>query len=109
MKPFSLWMLTVSVRIYRWLLWIYPPSFRWEYGGLMVQLFHDMGRDAIQKRGILGLVSLWGCVFWELGETVRQQSLEAGYFFSSKLIFSTLSVGVIAILLLVGYFYLSPL
>jgi hypothetical protein len=34
-----------SVRAYRTLLWLYPPSFRREYGDHMVAVFEDMLRD----------------------------------------------------------------
>jgi cytochrome b6-f complex iron-sulfur subunit len=48
-----------SIAIYRFLLQAYPASFRQEYGRLMVQLFRDDCRDALQINGAKGLVSLW--------------------------------------------------
>jgi hypothetical protein len=49
----------LSVWLYRLLLAAYPARFREEYGAAMVQLFRDTARDAIRRRGVLGLSALW--------------------------------------------------
>lgn len=48
----------ISHRIYKTLLWLYPTSFRNEYGPHMLQLFADRLRDA-SRRGIPGILWLW--------------------------------------------------
>ena len=47
-----------SQRIYKTLLWLYPSSFRDEYGPQMSQAFADLLRDA-SRRGTLGILPLW--------------------------------------------------
>jgi hypothetical protein len=71
--------LLVSVRLYTWLLVIYPVSFRREYGNEMVMLFRDMSYAAIgNNTGYRGLLSLWFLVLPELWTTAREQHLLAG-------------------------------
>jgi len=48
-----------SIRCYRWLMWLYPSSFVSELGDSVEQAFRDMLRDAFQKRGYLGIATLW--------------------------------------------------
>ena len=48
-----------SIRCYRWLMWLYPSSFVNELGDSVEQAFRDMIRDAFQKRGYLGIATLW--------------------------------------------------
>jgi hypothetical protein len=50
--------LTFSDRVYGALLFLYPPDHRHEYGPLMSQAFHDMGRDAVQN-GAFNIIKLW--------------------------------------------------
>jgi len=46
-------------QVYRALLVIYPPSYRREYGELMVQLFRDQCSDAQREGGTLGLLRMY--------------------------------------------------
>jgi putative ABC transport system permease protein len=50
--------LSATVRVYRWLLLLYPSEFRAEYGALMVQAFRD--RSAARRRqGFISLLAWW--------------------------------------------------
>jgi hypothetical protein len=49
----------ISLSLYRILMRAYPAEFRQRYGDSVDQAFRDMSRDAIQKRGYLGLALLW--------------------------------------------------
>jgi predicted permease len=53
------------MRLYRWLLWLYPASFRAEYEGEMSAVFARKRRDA---SGAFGPLALWVTTF---GETLR--------------------------------------
>jgi hypothetical protein len=48
-----------SITLYRFLMQAYPAQFRNQYGEPVEQAFRDMHRDALQKRGYLGLALLW--------------------------------------------------
>ncbi|MEW6212014.1 MAG: hypothetical protein AB1631_26900 [Acidobacteriota bacterium] len=63
---------TLSERIYKRLLRLYPAEFRDEYGPLMVQLFRDRRRD--EKR----IVHLWIDVVFDLAASVPAQHIIAG-------------------------------
>lgn len=52
-------MATLSERVYKILLYLYPRKFRQEYATDMIQVFRDMQRDA-QSHGIMSQMSLWG-------------------------------------------------
>jgi hypothetical protein len=67
--------MVVSDCIYRWLLGIYPMSFRQDYGGEMAQLFRDCSRDACQQRGSIGLAGLWLHTLGDLVITVPREHL----------------------------------
>ena len=43
-----------SARLYRALLWLYPPSLRHTYGDDMAQLFRDTLRDEVARAGLPG-------------------------------------------------------
>jgi len=51
--------LSLSIRAYRLLLWLYPGEHRRTYGPLMLQLFSDLCEDAYRHSGRWGLVLLW--------------------------------------------------
>ncbi len=51
--------LKISVRLYRWLIKVYPASFRRAYGTEMTQVFHDLAGDAWRQRGVVGLMKVW--------------------------------------------------
>src|SRR5690349_9565025 len=59
----SSWIISLSVRLYRWLLIIGPAAFRNEYGELTVQVFRECCHDAYQQRGIWGVIGLWPSMF----------------------------------------------
>ena len=50
----------ISNCLYRILLFAYPRAYRLEYGIQMEQLFRDLCRDTYRRKGIIGLVQLWG-------------------------------------------------
>ena len=50
---------SLSPRLYRLLLAIYPADFRREYGREMQQVFCDLCRDELRRNGKLGLLRLW--------------------------------------------------
>lgn len=52
----------ISNYLYRILLFAYPKAYRFEYGTQMEQLFRDLCRDSYRRKGIIGLVQLWGRV-----------------------------------------------
>ncbi|MGD8456274.1 MAG: hypothetical protein PVF83_07825 [Anaerolineales bacterium] len=58
-----------SESIYQRLLSAYPAAHRREYGGLMAQLFRDLCRDSVNKKGISGLFGLWRCVLVDIVST----------------------------------------
>ena len=55
-----------AVHFYRFLLLVYPRSFRDAFGCEMVQTFRDCYRDALQQDGALGAVRLWGGLLADL-------------------------------------------
>lgn len=50
---------TLSHRLYRWLLRAYPASFEAEYGDEMALAFRDACRREHQRRGAAGVVGQW--------------------------------------------------
>lgn len=51
--------LSLTERLYRLLLFAYPPAHRREYGPLMAQAFRDLCRNSYQRGGVVGLGELW--------------------------------------------------
>jgi hypothetical protein len=49
----------LSLLFYRALIHTYPAEFRAQFAGSMDQAFRDMSRDAVAKRGLLGMALLW--------------------------------------------------
>lgn len=47
------------MRLYRWMLRLYPAAFRAEYGDEMAQVFEDLCRDAGLRAGRRGLIGVW--------------------------------------------------
>jgi hypothetical protein len=62
-----------SIRLYKWLLLLYPNDFRHEFGQEMIQLFCDLYRDAWQQRGYLGVFLLWLATIKETAVTVPNE------------------------------------
>src|SRR5712692_5817324 len=61
--PSSSRIVSLSVRVYQWLLYIGPAEFRREYGQLMMQVFRQCCHDAYQHQGARGVLRLWLPVF----------------------------------------------
>ena len=76
MKQKSPRILTFSDRVYRGLLFLYPADHRQEYGPLMAQAFHDLGRDALQIGGIFRLARLWLGTLPDVAVTTMNEHLE---------------------------------
>jgi hypothetical protein len=62
-------MSSLSDRIYRLLLHIYPVSFRRAYGVEMARLFRDDARRTRQAGGTIGMIGLWFLVLPDLLKT----------------------------------------
>lgn len=96
------WLINVSVWLYSLLLLTYPPTFRWEYGEAMTQLFRDMLRDGIRQKGCLGIVEVWVCISADWMATVRQQHLFAGSYYRFHRTLVRVMQGIIAAIFLIG-------
>jgi len=77
-QPGSPISIELSVRLYRWLLAVYPAQFRAEYERPMAQVFRDFCRRDYQRRGILGLTSLWARTSLDLLRSTVEEHLEKG-------------------------------
>jgi len=80
--------ISISVRVYRALLVVYPKKFREDYEVQMVQVFRDSFRDAYHRNGMPGMVDLWlhtivDLVFTALIERISERSQ---YMFSPRII-----------------------
>ncbi len=62
-----------SLRIYRALLWLYPPSLRRAYGDAMLQLFRDSLRDEIARRGPPGALHAWAAALADLAASLPRE------------------------------------
>lgn len=67
---------SLSVRLYRGFLWMYPEPFRREYGQHMVQLFRDYALRVHRQEGPAGLVSFWALTLLDWLRSVVEQHLE---------------------------------
>lgn len=67
-----------SENVFDWLLRLYPPRFRAEYGGEMVQVFRDCYRDA-QRAGRRGVVALWLATVADTLASAFKERLEEGF------------------------------
>jgi hypothetical protein len=65
----------LSQTVYLKCLRLYPAPYRREYGPLMAQLFHDLCREAYQRKKVLGLAQLWLCVLIDLGISTSREHL----------------------------------
>lgn len=73
MKFVSPTIVSLSVRIYQWLLSLGPAEFRREYGELAAQDFRQCCLDAYRQHGVYGVLSLWPALF---GEAIFELLLE---------------------------------
>ena len=71
--------------LYRFLLLLYPASFRRVYEREMLQTFRDYYRDTIQHEGVTGLTSLWSLVLRDLFMTACSEHVRAGISFLKHL------------------------
>jgi hypothetical protein len=103
MKLVSLLVVSASVRLYGWLILLYPVSFRLEYGEEMIQLFRDLCWDEMkQGRGLLGLLKLWSRILAELQVTTKQQHLLAGSYYRRQRNFRRSILAIISAFFLFG-------
>ena len=94
---------STSVYLYRWLILLYPVSFRRIYGEEMVQLFHDLCWDEMrQGNGFLGLLNLWLCVLAELRATTIEQHLLAGSYYRFRPTRTRVVLAIMSTVVLVG-------
>ena len=63
--------------LYQRLLWLYPASFRREYGQAMVQVFCDRLRDEARHRPRAAAVRAWLHTLGDLALSVPKQRIEA--------------------------------
>jgi hypothetical protein len=72
--PSSLWIIRLSVSVYRMLIrGVGPTSYFRPYGDLTIQLFRECCQDAYRRRGIPGVLDLW---FPSFRDAVIQMVLE---------------------------------
>jgi hypothetical protein len=71
------WTAYVSERLYRFLLFAYPPAYRREYGALMAQAYRDLCRDTVRQKGTAGLAALWFRILGDLARSAIAQHLDA--------------------------------
>ena len=80
--------LSVSERIYRALLVVYPKKFREDYGTKMLQVFRDSFRTAYRRHGTSGVIDLWLHTCADLLVTALVERIAEGsqFMFSPKVI-----------------------
>ncbi|UFP95675.1 ABC transporter permease [Gloeobacter morelensis] len=66
---------TLSERLYRWLLLLYPAEFRAEYGEELVQVFLDNLHEERQADGRRGVLRLWWETMTDLSSTAFAEHL----------------------------------
>jgi hypothetical protein len=60
------WIITLSLRLYRWFFSMGPTVYRAEYEESTIQVFRQCCRDAYQRRGTPGVLLLWLPMFGEV-------------------------------------------
>jgi hypothetical protein len=65
--------LTISERVYKALLTVYPKEFRDEYGLQMMQVFRDLCQEKLDCGGVAGFVGLWERTVLDLATTALAQ------------------------------------
>ena len=71
-------LVSLSLGIYRLLLYVYPSGFRREYGPHMTQVFRDCCLRAFGNDGPSGMLSLWATVSLDLVQSVLSEHIRKG-------------------------------
>jgi hypothetical protein len=66
---------SISGRLYRLLLRVYPLEFRHVYGPKMAQVFRDCCRAAHQQRGTMGVLHLWIFTLYDLATNALAEQI----------------------------------
>jgi hypothetical protein len=66
---------TLSIKLYRLFLFVYPKSFRREYGSPMLQLFRDYSIRTYDRSGLAGMLMLWALTLLDLLRSAVEQYL----------------------------------
>lgn len=66
-------LIRVVVRCYRWLVNVYPVSFRQRYAEELVQVFRECCQDAYRECGAWGIVRLWPPMLFDLVRSAARQ------------------------------------
>ncbi len=74
--PFWEQILSLSTKIYGWMLWCYPRQFRREYGVEMMRLFDELARDAVRTNGCVGFVLFCGRILPDLAISSIEQRID---------------------------------
>ncbi len=61
---------------YHLLLYLYPRSFRLEYGDLMQQAYHRLYQEAKKNGGYLGVLLLWQRLLWDFASSIGWEYLD---------------------------------
>lgn len=75
---------SLSVRLYRLFLIVYPKSFRREYGPHMLQVFRDYSIRTYNRGGSSGMLSLWALTLLDLLRSMVEQHLQRETFMSKN-------------------------
>lgn len=67
----------VSIRLYDFLLMLYPSGFRQEFGEEMTFVFSESLRDACSERGRRSLPALWGRTIVDVAKSLVIQHIES--------------------------------
>ncbi|HEY0753893.1 MAG TPA: hypothetical protein VGD98_08035 [Ktedonobacteraceae bacterium] len=71
------WLVTCSISVYRWLLWLGPAEFCREYAPAILQSFQKLCQDAYQQRGVWGVSRLWLPLFGDVVGGMLAEHLSA--------------------------------
>jgi lipopolysaccharide/colanic/teichoic acid biosynthesis glycosyltransferase len=69
----------LSVKVFGYLLWLFPKHFRNRRGKEMIQVFGDSCKDTLNDTGQMGLLVLWFRTFHDLLKTALQEQVEHKY------------------------------
>ncbi len=67
--------LSIAERLYHILLFVYPSTYRHEYGALMTQVFRDLCRDSYRRKGVLGLAGTYVHALTDIAVTATIEHL----------------------------------